>query len=227
MDLIKHPSRTLLCGRSQMGKTTLGVLIVVEQLIPDLDRIILISATPDQSTYDPIRKYIQKNDIIYNITKDTIKQIFDDIKHLYEVCKAKGVPPQRTLIFMDDLAGSGLMHGGRRGAFANLAIQTPHWSLSIIVVSHQPTNTDPNFRNNAENVIVFPPDGEEELVWLRKSYQSLAMKNITMRDILLYAWSGSKSGDISEWGKHFLFIHAQPRSHTRFFVDFNREITIH
>lgn len=225
MDLITHPSRTLICGRSRMGKTTLAVRIINEQLKKSLDRIILVSSSSHQNTYDSIRKFIQRNDIHSNPHKDTFKNIFEDIAKLVRIAHNNGIPPQRTLILVDDLAGTGLMHNNRKGAFASLSVQTPHWSISLIVISHKPTNTDPDFRNNAENIIIFPPDGEEEYLWVKRCYQSLAMKNKSLLQIVSFAFNGGKDNS-SEWGKHFLFIYAEPRSHSRFFVDFDREILI-
>ncbi len=225
MDLITHPSRTLICGRSRMGKTTLAVKIVNEQLKPSLDRIILVSQSSHQDTFDPIRRFILKKDIHGQPNKDTFKNIFNNIAQLVVIAEKNGLPPQRTLILVDDLAGTGLMHNNRKGAFANLSVQTPHWSVSLIVISHRPTNTDPDFRNNAENIIIFPPDGEEEYLWLKRCYQSLAMENKSLLQIVTYAFKGGRK-DSSEWGKHFLFIYAEPRSHSRFFVDFDREIQI-
>jgi hypothetical protein len=91
---------------------------------------------------------------------------------------------------VDDCAGTKAIHGNGMGPFANLAIQTPHWNVSMVVVTQQPARVDPSFRNNAETIIVFPAEGKQEVDWVKDIRKSLLMKEGRMEEMILEAWKG-------------------------------------
>lgn len=184
-----------------------------------------------QKTYDPLRNYVKPRDVYTHIDENTFKNLAKTIEYQAERdMKHKG-HKEPILILVDDLAGSRTIHGCRFGAFAHLAVSTPHWNVTLIVITQQAVSVDPNFRDNAENLIIFPSEGQLEVDWLTRAYNSLMLmaddkkKAELLKKIVLSAWCGGRS-DNSEWGKHCLVIQATPRSHSKFFIDFDREIQL-
>jgi len=231
-ELIQHPSRLFVVGRAQSGKTTWVVDHICKRFYKQIDRIIIICPTfLVQKTFAPMRdekrinSMIDPTDVYTEVTESTFKKVKNDIELKIKKANEVGGKTTRILILVDDLAGNSVIHNNRKGCFANFAVQTTHWNVSLFVISQQPFCVDPNFRNNCEGIIVFPSEGIDDLTWLKRAYQSLAMNQIQMKEILLLAWKGGKN-DNSEWGRHFLFINSQPRRHTRFFIDFKKEINI-
>lgn len=150
--------------------------------------------------------------------------VFDSIKSKALSDMKKGLNMQPVLIFIDDCSGTQSVQTRRMGSFAHLAVQTTHWNASIVLITQQASSVDPNFRNNAENIIVFYAQGKRELNWLNNEYRTLRMAPDTMQRVMETAWTGGTM-DPRENGKHFLFIRALPREPTRFYINFERQIT--
>lgn len=178
-----------------------------------------------QDAFDGIRKYVRPEDVYLRLDAATFKRITAKIFNAQKQSLKNTGKKIRFLVLVDDCAGSNAIHGNRQSPFAHLAVQTTHWSMTLIVITQNPTSVSPSFRENAENVAIFPSEGELEYQWLRRTYQSLAMEEDLMKKIITTAWKGGKR-DNAEWGKHFLFIAARPRTHSRFFIDFKQEIRI-
>lgn len=178
-----------------------------------------------QKTFDPIRHLVDDKDVWTNGNKVDFTLIHNLIKSIQMRRKKQGQKAKRFLILVDDMAGTPAIHGNRISPFAHLSVQTPHLDASMIVITQQPTNVSPAFRDNAENIVVFPSEGELEIEWLKRCYQSLIMEEGMMKKIILKAWRGGKNNN-DEWGQHFLFIQALPRKHSRFWIDFKKEIKI-
>lgn len=220
---IQHPTRLFVVGRAQMGKTTLTVKIIQERF-SNLDRYIAICPSfSSQTTYDPIRHLFKKADIYENAKADTFPKIVKDIKAFNEFAKSRGSEKPKTLILFDDMAGTNIVHSNGKGSFASFSNQVTHWGATVVVLTQNEKRTDPSFRSNAENFIIFPSESESSLTWLQQSFNSsIFSKYHDFKDIVWQAWSAG--GHRSEVGKHFLFIHSAPRTLSRFFCDFDREI---
>lgn len=184
-----------------------------------------------QKTFDPIRGYVKPSDVFTQITDRTFQSLFLTLKKSQESELDSTGKCTPICILVDDMAGCSALHGGRISPFGNLAIQTPHWNITLIVITQQPTAVTPSFRDNIENCIMFPSEGELEVEWLKRSYNSLMISNCEkkrmehLKAVTLLAWRGGHRHN-KEWGKHFLGIHAPTRSHSRFYVDFKQEILL-
>jgi hypothetical protein len=168
---------------------------------------------------------VKSEDIYLVSDKKVFDRIFKTIKASQEKRIRENKKTEKILILVDDLAGTVTVHGSRFSPFANLSIQTPHWNTSMIVITQQPTSISPSFRDNAEGIIVFPSEGELEIEWLKRCYQSLIMETTDMKKIILTAWRGGRN-DNEEWGQHFLYIECLPRRHSKFYIDFKYEINL-
>jgi hypothetical protein len=220
---MKHPCRVLITGKSQTGKTTEAVDLIKTQFAKQTDIFIAICPTfRFQKTYDPIRHLVRDACIYTDMGKDIMERVYKHIKELITKSHENKLPPPRICLIIDDCAGTGLIHGNRRGTFSNLSVQSTWWNLSIIAITQQPSSIDPNFRDNAEHILVFPSEREDDLTWLKKSYNG-AKKNTNFVELVEHAWRGGRN-DEKEWGQHFLYILSIARSHSIFFIDFNVRI---
>lgn len=188
---VHHPDRTLITGRSQMGKTTWAVKLILDQYRLQVDRIFMLCPTWKQKTFDPIRHLVLERDVYTEVTKETFSRLSREL----EVLSRRPNPP-RVLVYVDDCAGTKAIHGNGTGPFAHLAIQTPHWNCSMIVVSQQPSRVDPSFRNNCENIAVFPSEGKLEVKWLKENYQSILMEDV--RCVYFFSNNGIGAGSLCE-----------------------------
>ena len=201
-----------------MGKTTLAMKLILQVFRIQVDRIIVVCPTYQQKTYDDLRPLVNDRDVYSDVSEKTLEHIWQLL-----LLNSKTNSPQRILLLLDDVAGSKEVYAKRTGTFAKIAIQTPHWNVSLMILSQQPTSVAPAFRQNAENIIIFPCEGQQDFDWIKKAYQSIAMEHKNIKNVVLYAWRGGLS-DNTEWGLHFLFIRTLPRQHTHFYLDFTHEI---
>ncbi len=223
---IRHPCRLFIVGPAGSGKTTGMVDLIKRYYASQVNRVISVGPTfPDQKTYDPIRHMVKPEDVYANVTIKSIQILFDRLEASYRKSKGMGAEAEKVLVFIDDMAGNSAIHGKRFGAFSNFAVRCTHWNVSLFVISQQPMCTDPNFRDNAENIIVYKDKGRGSFEWLDRAYTALDCDNSLVKKVLLTAWRGGRQ-DNKEMGKHFLFIHSEPRGDTRFFIDFDQEINV-
>jgi Poxvirus A32 protein len=221
VNAIQHPTRLFVVGRSQMGKTTALVQVILKRFM-NMDRYIVICPSfREQETYAPIRHLFQEKDIHENPKPSKFKEIMDELRNFRAFAKTKGINP-KTLILIDDMAGQSIIHGNGKGAFANFATRITHLNASCCIATQMPKTVDPNFRSNAENFMVFPSESEREMTWLNDSFNSTIIydKKTDFKDKVKEAWKG-KDGKI---GEHFMFIHSAPRKLSRFFSDFDFEV---
>lgn len=223
---IQHPTRLLVTGQSQSGKTTLVVDIIKKHFCKQVNRIIMVCPNYErQRTFDPIRHLIQKEDVYDFVHPKTFKVISTRIRNNLKKCDTTKEDPEKILIVVDDVAGNSVIQGRGIGEFSNFAVQTKHWDVSLFVLVQQPNRVDTNFRGNVENVICFEDRGMTCYNWLKQTYTTLDMELSEFKRIVMLAWRGGRD-DNKERGKHFLFIHSVPREGERFYIDFDNEINI-
>src|ERR1700733_12749889 len=114
---IHHPSRTMVVGQSQVGKTTFAVQMIKRQLFHQVKRMIVVCPTWHQETFDPIRDYVQPKDVFDEIKPTTFKIILALIENAGKGNLAKGLAPTPTLLLVDDCSGTQTIHGRRMGKF--------------------------------------------------------------------------------------------------------------
>jgi hypothetical protein len=222
---IKHPCRILACGRSRLGKTHLIVNLLDKYLRHQIDIFIIICPTfSAQKTFDPIRHLVTPQCTYEEPTEQNLRKIKEQIVGIRNLCIQQNRKSPNICVLIDDCSGLSIIHGHRRGIFANFSVQTPHWNTSLIVITQQPTAVDPNFRDNAEHIIAFPSENENDVNWLRKSYNPEANTDPSkIKTIIDTAWKGGRSTK-EEWGQHFLYIYLKPRAVSEFYMDFTTKL---
>lgn len=224
--LMEHPYRALFAGKSKSGKTALAVKLINESWRNEIDRFMVFCPTWDQKAFDPIRDLVRrKEDIIQNYDKDPFPSLYRQLLNIKKKCIEKKYQMPRTLLLIDDMSGSKILHGGRLSAFAHLSIQSNHLSLSIFVLTQQVKSISPAFRDNLDGLIAFPMNREEDRDWLFKEYNGNMIRKKTFKKIIKTAWKGVGNEGYDRYGQHFLFVHLPVRAPTRYFSDFNHEIT--
>jgi len=210
----------------EVEKQLLGFFLIL-QLSHFYDRFIFICpGFYEQSIFRCVDHLVKRKDDIYiNPNNNTFSQIKDDLETVNEYCRKNGQPKVRTLVFVDDLAGLHVIHGGRFGSFPHFAIASRHCGASMIVIAQQPTSVSPSFRDNVNTILAFPSNRKKDIDWLVQEYKSINMTNKEMEDLVKKAWRGKELNDYTEIGKHFLFIIYDPRSTTQYFSDFDYSIT--
>jgi hypothetical protein len=172
---------------------------------------------------------LRKKDVYSNPTSASFDEIKDDIKTVNDHCVKEGRPKVRTLIFVDDLSGLHVLHGGIYGSFPHFCNSARHAGTSLIVITQQPTSVTPAFRNNANCVIAFPTNRDEDIKWLIREYKMFNMDAKRMRALVIKAWRGmdhnGDEDDETNIGKHFLFIIYDPRKCTKYYSDFDYSVT--
>lgn len=229
MNFFEHPGRYLFTGKSKSGKTTLAVEIIRAHFHKLVDRIIIICPTFDkQSAFDPIRQFIDPKRDVFNATSESgeniMTTIFNQLKEQQNVAISKKSKEPNTLILIDDIAGNKIVHGGRHGAFPNLAIMANHYNASMFVLSQQPKAISPAFRDNLEGVICFPTLKEQDRKWLYEEYNGCMLKQKTFMKLVKQAWKGPGNDHYNQFGEHFLFIVLPPRAAPRYFTGLTHEL---
>jgi len=148
-------------------------------------------------------------------TNDLLEEIRDSVKKEYlESNKQK-----RTLLFLDDVAADSCTNQGRKGAFGQLILESNHIGLTIIGIFQQVTSCSAVFRDNAEDIIVFPPAREDDFNRIKKEFIP-SQFNVVDRDQFERAMVG-----VWQDG-NFVFIHRPARQAPQVFEDFNRPLEL-
>lgn len=222
-----HPERILATGKCGSGKTRLMIELINTVFRSQINRLIVVCPTyRSQEEFRVLDDMILRpKDVHLNPNAQTFDTIKMELLQLQADLKKKGLPQIATLVFVDDLAGTNLIHGGRISGFANFSIQSRHIGCSVIVISQQATAVSPAFRDNVTSVVAFPGQRKEEIKWLIREYARYDLKNNQMEDIIISAWNGYKNNE-NEWGKHFLTIFCKPREPIAYFADLDYHIHV-
>jgi energy-coupling factor transporter ATP-binding protein EcfA2 len=214
----KNPTtRILITGRSKSGKTTLALAIACRLIIPYMNRVILVCpSSVSQSAFQCLLEHVHEKDRhVTNASNELFQSILDSVRQEWNDSKRQ----KRTLLFLDDIAGDSCTNQGRKGAFANLINESNHIGLSIIGIFQQAAACSNVFRDNAEDIIIFPPARKEDMKKVSEEfipYQYDEEKKERAIEIATYIWS---EGD-------FLFIHRPPRDQPIMFKGFSVPIRI-
>ena len=159
MEKIKHPSRTLVMGKSQSGKTTLAVKIA-KHLLPSIDMLFICSATYGlQPTWKDLDKSVTH---AFSSLDTCLEKLFEVMN--YEDHK------KRILLIIDDVSHEKKLNEGSKGTLSSIAYNAVWYNMSVICVCHKLSNISPAFRENVEHLIIFQMIDCDELDKIAKSF---------------------------------------------------------
>lgn len=222
---LQHPERVFITGKCGAGKTELGIELISTVFRHQIDRLIVVCPTfHSQESFRRLDSMISREqDIFTHPTSKTFEQIQENIELVSKKLKAMKQRSLRTMVFVDDLSGLNIIHGGRLGAFANFSIKSRHFDCSMIVISQQATSVSPAFRDNVTAVVAFPSQRKEEIKWLLREYTRHDFSDDHMKSLVTAAWRGKDKLE-DEWGLHFFFVLCQARKPIRYFADFEYQL---
>jgi len=109
-------------------------------------------------------------------SEDTLNRIMEEIdnkvKELQKTCSKSELAMYmpRTLWVFDDMVGSGLFNNRRANAFKRLTVRRRHYYSSMMGVTQAYKEIPKTTRTNADILIFFRIDSEEELVTIYREY---------------------------------------------------------
>lgn len=224
---IIHPFVIFCTGTCGSGKTTTITELIQTHIAPQMDRMIFI--VPSYFTQPIFRQfddYINiETDVITDPTREVLGAVLKQIEKVNKAFVLKGKQAIKTFLFMDDLTGTSLIHGGRMGILCEFAAQYRHHDCSVCLITHQATSATPTLRDNALFIIAFPSNRKKDQDWIVEEYKCPSYDNETVKKIILSAWRGGRKDD-KEMGKHFVFIWQKQRDVIRYYCDFDFEINV-
>ena len=201
MEKIKHPCRVLIVGKSQSGKTTLGVKLACH-LAKSVDEVIICSKTYQfQDTWRPLKKKVTLwHDSVGAILKAINTKIKDSISD-DDHKEGTKVEVKRLLIF-DDVSGEKHLNAGGKGIFPDLIYNAVWYNLTIMVICHRMYNVTPAMRENVEYLIILNLQPKEQ----QKAFDEFG---ITKSKTLFFDLFNKEITDNIQSGKErypFLFV---------------------
>jgi hypothetical protein len=166
-----------------------------------------------QPAYRLLDEFVHGDSLFTTATED----VFDHIKQqLFETNFAL-----KTLLIIDDQAGSPGLNAGRKGAFGQMIPNARHWNLSIVVMTQNVTSVSPTMRDNSDFLMAFYLSNTKEMDILKKEFNpSFMMKNAFV--VLYYAALGGI--DRPQEPYSFLFVALQ--APLRFYRKFEEQLKL-
>jgi hypothetical protein len=189
----KHPMRMLIVGKSQSGKTTLGVRIGL-YMATQVQRIYVISPTYYlQNTWKPLRSIIDPDDVFVR-SKNAFKVLHT---RLLENNK------QPSLLMLDDVSAERELNEGSKGDFNFLVYNAVWLNLSIICMAHSLSTVSVGMRQNCEHLIMFLTTRPKEIEKLSEEFNVTGDKKTMIQMYKMAVIEPLKQGD----SHSFLYIY--------------------
>lgn len=192
--LLQHPYRLLIIGKSQSGKTTLGVKCI-EYLIPQVDEVYVVSPTYEfQETWAPIREYV-------TLYHDSTATIFETLKSTISnsIGHEDAVIGQRIetkrLLILDDVSYEKNLNQGNKGTFNSFAYNAVHWNLSLVVIVHKTSNIGAGMKENCDGLILFNTINLKEVDNIYENYGIVRTRKQMYSLFEQFIWNKIQQGE--------------------------------
>lgn len=151
-ELIQHPIRLNIIGKSRMGKTTLAVRIICQCIMKDVQMCFATCPTfwvqPQLKPLRDIPGAFHKGNVFTQIDDEVFEKIYQWLE---------AHPQIPTFLFVDDAAAERATNQGNKGSFSRLCLASPHLNLTIVGVFQRGSSCSPSLRDNSEGIIIFKP----------------------------------------------------------------------
>lgn len=109
---------------------------------------------------------IPSTNIMTEYNEEQLLRVCDNIERMHFERKAKGEPPEHTVIVMDDVTHSGKLREKVHGVISKIVCNLRHALLSLVVTAQYYVHLPPVFRAQATGIMMFEAvgDGLEHLV---------------------------------------------------------------
>ena len=150
-------SRTIVYGRSKMGKTTLLIKMIIEHFSHMVDSFVIMSATyPFDEKWKAVKHRCPQPRYAYTDFN------YENISTIYEYLQSEARQHRNTLFVIDDMT-RGIRTGSRDEYLLDRIIANSRWINTTIVHSAQKiVHICPELRQNFESLICFSPETPEE-----------------------------------------------------------------
>lgn len=194
----EKPFRMILTGKSQMGKTTLGVDLICTYIMKRVVRCFAVCPTfwqqPALARLRSIEGAFTEKNVFTEVNDDVFEHIFNQLDRY----------PAPTLLFVDDAAAEAATNKGNKGAFSRLCLASPHLQLWIVGCFQRLSSASPAFRDNTEALISFLPSKVQDVDTIQNEFNpSPANKKAIdiVKEGLTTAWDNSRFAFI--WRTNF------------------------
>lgn len=115
---------------------------------------------------------ITEDQMFDDYNESTLSKLMDDIDHEVKACSDEDLTSciPRTLWVFDDMVGSGLFSNKRNYAFKRLTVRRRHFYSSLIGVTQAYKEIPKTTRTNANCIIFFRIDSDEELIAIYREF---------------------------------------------------------
>lgn len=167
---INHPSRVLVIGRSQSGKTTLAVKLI-KRLIAQVDEVYVCSPTYNyQETWNDIRHEVTLAHESAPVMLQVIKQKLDQYDADESGTVGNKIPVKRLIIFDDVSYEKSLNERSGKGTLNGLQYNAVWMNISIVTIVHETKNIGSGTRTSTDFLIMFRCINQEEEEVLFKTF---------------------------------------------------------
>jgi HrpA-like RNA helicase len=176
-DIDNIPFRTLICGKTGAGKTSLiGSLL----LLPDFygkdfkgENIYIFSPLKNDYKMQAIIEYkdIPEDNVHTKYDDETLGDIYDELVNNFENDIIDNGKPVNSLILLDDISFSGALKEKQYGAVNRVFMNGRKSSISIIITSQKYSQIGSGQRSNASSMFFYNTNMKErELFELDANY---------------------------------------------------------
>jgi len=163
--LFRHPCRLIIAGRSQKGKTTLLIKLLIKYFMHQVDRIIIISPTYYHDVkWRLIDCNLTKEDRIYT---EYYPKVIIQLSNYVKTLSMMGLA---TLVVMDDLTYAARTQGKSERLLNRLIADAVHFNTSVVVSVQRMVHTTMDMRENTDYFITFSNVNQGELSTIYKYF---------------------------------------------------------
>jgi len=166
--MMKPPFRMMVVARSQMGKTTLMVKLLLYYWLKMFNKIIIFCPTYSKdATWRCVDRYLgEKVDVYPVVTSGLVRKIWAKADE-----KKKENKEFRTLIYFDDCTGQEDFNTQNpQGIMNQLSSKGNHSGISSIYVVQKFTQCSTTMRTNAEGFLTFYTQSEAEKKYMWQEF---------------------------------------------------------